>query len=261
MNKLNRSILLAIASSLTASAAFAGTTTETFSTAANPSGWSYNGYAGVTTAAGGNPGGFFESLADGFPEDTVGPTLQTDSSIASPFNGNYVTAGVGNLSLDLKYLHTDGPIADENGVTDPGFKLSLQLWSEHGTPFDPTDDDFVFFTGTVIPGSPDQGWQHFSFDVPSTYVGTNGSVPAGWTGATWDSIDDGLRPGVNFQDVLAHVDHVEFRTLTPGFFAIFQGWDIGVDNLSITTVPEPTTAAAVLLASSFLLRRGSRSGT
>ena len=43
------------------------------------------------------------------------------------------------------------------------------------------------------------------------------------------------RPGVDWNDVITSVDRVAISWLHPAMFAIFAQWDVGMDNISITT--------------------------
>ena len=45
---------------------------------------------------------------------------------------------------------------------------------------------------------------------------------------------ENFRPGIDWNDVITNVDRVEFWWIHPAYFAIIQGWDVGVDNVSVT---------------------------
>ncbi len=97
-----------------------------------------------------------------------------------------------------------------------------------------------------------QGWTSYSFDVPSQSTAT---VPAGWTGG-WVGNAAQFRPGVGWSDVIQSVDRIEIWWIDPSFFAIFQQWDVGVDNVFVETtigtsfcVGIPNTTGLVGIAS------------
>jgi hypothetical protein len=72
---------------------------------------------------------------------------------------------------------------------------------------------------------------------------TSSSVlPSGW-GGYGNTGDPSLPPGRTFADVLAGVDEIAFTTFVPGSFYGWTGYDVAVDNLSISPVPEPANFA------------------
>ena len=97
--------------------------------------------------------------------------------------------------------------------------------------------DIVLKAESPQPGT---GWKSFNFPVPSQ---NTAALPAGWTGGYFGDSEN-FRPGVTWNDVITSVDSVEFYWLNPALFAIFQQWEVGIDNARVT-VPEPATAAAV----------------
>lgn len=133
-----------------------------------------------------------------------------------------------------------------------GRNFSLLLRDTKGTASNPDDDDYAYYVGPLVP-QVGQGWVSYDFPVPSQ---STESVPAGWTGG-WAGDAEHFRPGVDWNDVITHADSVEFWWLNPAFFAIFQQWDVGVDNVRVTSspVPEPGTLAAMSAAGALLLRR------
>jgi len=124
-----------------------------------------------------------------------------------------------------------------------GFNVILLLRRTNGTPGDLLDDDFAYFVG---PSSPAEGagWTHYEFLVPSQ---SDDPVPAGWSGGSGQDCEN-FRPGVSWSDLMQSVDRVEFHYLHPCFFAIFQQWVVGADNVSIeyggATAVEPSGVAS-----------------
>jgi hypothetical protein len=74
------------------------------------------------------------------------------------------------------------------------------------------------------------------------------ALPAGWGG--YGSSDDAGGPklpdGRSFADILSSVDEVVFGTYVPGYMYGFTNFDVAVDNISISAVPEPSTYAMLL---------------
>jgi hypothetical protein len=105
--------------------------------------------------------------------------------------------------------------------------MTLILRDTHGTP-GILDDDFAYFVGPNVPlvGA---GWKAFDFPVPSA---DTSALPAGWTGG-YSGDPEHFRPGVDWNDVITSVDRVEISWLDPALFAIFQVWDIGLDNVAV----------------------------
>jgi hypothetical protein len=89
------------------------------------------------------------------------------------------------------------------------------------------------------------GWQHFSVTIDST---TSTGLPAGWGGyGAEDASGNPLLPSDRtFASVLAGVDEIAFTTLKPGYAYGFTQFDVAVDNISISAVPEPATSAMLL---------------
>lgn len=86
------------------------------------------------------------------------------------------------------------------------------------------------------------GWQHLSVTVANT---SSATLPTGWGGyGAEDRFASPILPaGVTFADILRGVDQVVLTTLVPGYAYGFTDFDVAIDNISITAVPEPTSAA------------------
>jgi hypothetical protein len=104
--------------------------------------------------------------------------------------------------------------------------MTLLLRDRKGTA-DVEDDDYVYFVGPNIPRV-GEGWVHYDVAVPSQET----DLPAGWKGG-WVGDCENLRPGVTWADVISNVEQVEIWWIDPCFAAIFQQWNVGVDNLEI----------------------------
>jgi len=189
---------------------------DDFDSNANPSGWSF----GVSTpdvieSTGGNPGGWLHNAAI----DVFAPILQNDETIDSDFNGDFRAMGVTGISIDAR--------TDNATFGTAGRDFSLVLRDTKGTPsYD--DDDYAFFVGPLIPQQ-GQGWVHYNFAIPSASLD---AVPIGWSGGYSGDLQN-FRPGVDWNDVIQNVDRVEFWWINPTYFALFQVWDAGADNIEL----------------------------
>jgi len=90
-----------------------------------------------------------------------------------------------------------------------------------------------------------QGWQHLSVTIADTSAL---GLPAGWGGyGAEDAHGNPLLPSDRtFASVLAGVDEVAFTTLVPGYMYGFTYFDVAVDNISISPVPEPAQGGMLL---------------
>ena len=232
MNRRFSIHILALALALPA-AAHAVTFVDEFEGGVNAAGWSYIQGFDTLEPTGGNPGGWLHSPL----LDTVDPTLSSAVDGATPFTGDYHAANVVRISVDLQTLHVDFGDGSE-------FNVVLLLRKTNGTPDDITDDDFAYAIGAATPAV-GQGWVHYQFDVPSQSAD---AVPAGWAGGSIDDCEH-FRPGVTWSDIMHSVDRVEIHFLQPCFFAIFQQWEVGADNVAIEmagpTAVEPTSWAGL----------------
>jgi hypothetical protein len=183
-----------------------------FNTPVNKGGWSYN--PGDTwEVAGGNPGGWWHQPV----ADTFAPIIVATNAALT---GDFRAKGVTQLSFDAQLLGVDFG-------TGNGMNMSVLLRDTKGTGT-PSDDDYAYFVGPNIPLL-GQGWKHFDFAIPSA---DTSAVPTGWTGG-WSGDSTQFRPGVTWNDVITSVDRVEIQWIDPSFFAIFQQWNIGLDNIAM----------------------------
>ncbi|MEW6411152.1 MAG: hypothetical protein AB1483_01615 [Candidatus Zixiibacteriota bacterium] len=200
---------------------------ETFDNPNIEGNWSYFGNprnrVEVVEKDGGNPGGFLHATCDGMAcLDTYAPQLRTQIEDTSIFTGNYRAKGVAQLGVDLA---TFGPEI----VTWLGRPLSLMIRYDGGTPYDWTDDVQVFYVGNVnIPG-PNNNFRSFRFKVPSEST----VLPDGW------KVMYGYNTGdddADWNTVMENVSQVTFFYGDPEYFFMFQQWELGVDNVSISYV-------------------------
>jgi len=178
--------------------------------------------------------------------DTFGLTWSNTSNAA--FLGAFqphqsVTIGLDIQALSITYL--GGEVSRD---------VVVELRDYDNKPADLPYTSVWFNLGTI---SADAGLQHLSVTIADTSAT---ALPAGWGGYGAETAlgEPVLPANRTFADVLAGVDEFVFTTYVPGYFYGFTNYDVVVDNLSITAVPEPSTLAlnlAGLMLLAGLVRR------
>ncbi|MCA9755774.1 MAG: hypothetical protein KDA27_08235 [Candidatus Eisenbacteria bacterium] len=212
----HRSAFLCIAVGLAVpSVTLADVFSDTFEGGSNQAFWAFIRGGDVLETDGGNPGGWLHQPT----YDTFAPTLESLPGTGTPFEGDYAATGVTRIGFDAITEHVD--FGDGSG-----FNMTLLLRDTKGTP-EVDDDDYVYYVGDNVP-LVGQGWVHYDYAIPSSET----DLPAGWKGG-WVGDCENLRPGVTWADVISNVTRVEAWWIDPCFFAIFQQWNVGVDNIEI----------------------------
>ena len=161
--------------------------------------------------------------------DTFGLTLRNDSN--SAFIGDYTQSPSVTLGIDVNALS----IAYEGQQVTRDLIVELR---DDDNPAQGMPYTSVWATlGTVGAGL---GWQHFSVTIADT---SSTALPTGWQGYGDVTGEPQLPPGRTFASVLQGVDEIVFTTFVPGWFYGFTAFDVVVDNIAITAVPEPASAA------------------
>lgn len=204
------------AACLLAAAADAATFTESFTGGSNHGGWTFGTTNGRIETPGGNPGTYFH---DPFV-DSFAPQPRTTWGVESEFTGNYRERNVTAVGVDLVIFRVDFSAAER--------PLTVMLISDNGTPNNFNDDWAAYQIGDLNVPTPGQGWRSFSFEIPSQ----SQTLPAGWSTIAFGP-NSPTSPDWN--DVITDVDQLRFFFGNPEFFFIFQAWDLGLDNPSITT--------------------------
>lgn len=219
-------LVLAIGSLAGPQAAPPGQTTftENFESGSNVGSWTFGApHLERIEPEGGGPGAFLRN--DWL--DTIGPTGQTLVGESSIFTGNYRARNVLSLEIDFALFRV--------GYTSLDRPVSLMLRNINGTLDDWGDDCVVFHVGSRECPKPSGSWHHYRFHIPSD----SPTLPEDWgvmecRGRTEDEA---------WNLVVGDVDQVAFFWGDPMMFYIFQMWDVGLDNPSITFgTPDPPQA-------------------
>jgi hypothetical protein len=190
---------------------------DTFEGGVNVGQWRIGGPGEFIDPTGGNPGAHLRS--DGL--DVAIVATISDDGVSSPFTGNYAARGISALSIDA--------ITRSVQFGAGGRPMTLMLANNNGTPGVFDDDIYIYYVGSENIPVPGQGWKTFNFSVPSSAT----TLPPGWQVL----LDFNAPPLTNDQAwnlVIQDVSYVWFNWHDPEFFAIFQMWDVGVDNISIS---------------------------
>jgi hypothetical protein len=238
---MRRILAAAFAAGLMASGAVAGFTSVDFSN--GPEGW-----VGPT-----GPGGAtFIDVGDG----NGAPSLRTQfNDFGITFRNDSNPAFIGDYTQDASVTFSVDVIARQVsffGLPAPRvFIIELRDYdnAEPGYPW-----TSVYYELGVL-NENDPGWHTWSVTIDDT---GSSALPAGWGGYGAEdpnTFEPMLPPGRSFADVLASVDEIALTTMVPGFFFGFTDFDVSIDNITISRVPEPATLTLLAAAGLLALRR------
>jgi hypothetical protein len=184
---------------------------ETFEDGTNTDTWQ------LTTATqwtieptGGNPDAYL------FQEtDAATPTWYT--SPRSHFLGNLANRGVTELSADIDIFA---------GISAGLRNMTLNLGTTFGTG-DPSQGVTAYYIGDNITRLP-EGWNTYTFEVPAA----SSTIPDGWVVTRGNG-----RPGndADWRALMRDVESLGFELGTPGYFYPVWIWDLGLDNVRLST--------------------------
>jgi hypothetical protein len=206
--------------------------TEPFDDGRNEGNWGFACPGSFIEDDGGNPGPFLR-MTD---LEIFAPMARTCRARPSVFRGNYRAQKVFALSVDFKTFSVS--------YTTDERPLTLVLVNHAGTPGDFSDDLYVFYVGKEnIPsvanaGSAEDGWVRYQFEVPSQSTALPQPRSAvegepGWVATVGEVFTPAEDPDAIWNTVIQNVDEVIYWWHDPRYFAIFQMWDVGMDNPSI----------------------------
>lgn len=215
------------------------------------------GWVGMQPANGVGGSGIDSSLGHGAPAyrttmENFGVDWRNNSNAA--FLGDYtrshsVTLGLDVSAMSIQYFGQE--------VTR---SLVVELRDYDNKPADLPYTSVWFDLGTLDASNSD--WRHFAVTIADT---SSSLLPAGWGGyGAEDATGMPMLPnGRTFASVLSSVDEIVFTTLKPGYGYGFTNFDVAIDNVSITAVPEPSTYGMLLGGMGllgFIARRKQRDG-
>jgi hypothetical protein len=203
---------------------------ETFSDGSNEGAWRLS-QRSIIEASGGDPGAFLRDAS----LDTFAPLARTQWQAPSLFTGEYRAQGVVALAASFQIFSATWTVEDR--------PMSLMLVSDPDTPHDSTDDTSAFYVGHDNIPSPGAGWARYHFEVPShsltlPFPRSQTEGEPGWVVAEGDIFTPAKDPDAAWNTVMEDVDQVIFWFHDPRYFAIFQMWDVGMDNPSIFACPD-----------------------
>ena len=197
------------------------TFTEGFEGGSNVGGWSWGTGNASISPLNGHPGAFLQDLT----LFTAQPILRTaPQGPSTPFTGDFRARGVTSIGVDLVTL-------DKQFAVEGNRWLTLVLLDNNGTPGNPNDDSGAYFVSDkLVPsagviGLQPAGWTPFDFEVDSQAD----ALPPGWHPITF-----GPTPPA-WPQLMAGVDSVQFWYGAPGTIFLFDSWDVGADNVRITS--------------------------
>lgn len=195
---------------------------ETFDKHSNVGGWSFFGNPHnrieFIEAKGGNPGAFLHATCGKFGcLDSAAPLLRTEIGNESIFTGDYRSRKVAKIGVDIAIF---------GAANTGGRPLSVMLSNDSGTPYDYTDDIWVFWKGYKLIPMPNGVFKEFDFVIPSQST----TLPDGWKVVYSYSTGD---VDLDWNIVMNDVSQVYFHFGDPEMFFMFQMWDIGVDNVRL----------------------------
>lgn len=145
--------------------------------------------------------------------DTFAPQLDTAPNQKSIFTGNYVAQKVKSIDMTTQIFSDLSPQDDK--------PLTLILTSGNYAAYKSSDKLVVASLNR---------WESYHFDIPKSAAE---AAKQGWHVTTWPRMGGSATPD-KYDAILQNVDHVQFYYGDPVMFYMFQNWDLGVTDISIT---------------------------
>lgn len=211
---------------------------DTFDNAANQGTWRLTDNPNrllVIEETGGDPGAWLHGQVA-----AAVPTWYVSEPAGNPFTGDYSAQGFRSYRFDLSI---------SGGIQVPDRVLTLHLFTTLGTG-DPVQGIDAYELGADI-SEYQPGWFGYQFAMDAT----SQTVPDGWIVTRGDG-----SPGTDadWRALMTHVEGVHFELGQPGYgYPNLNVWDLGLDNVDLSTSPVPAPAVSTLLvgAATAIVRR------
>jgi hypothetical protein len=183
-------------------------------------------------------GGFSSSIPTwGTASPRFQPGFNDQYKQDSVFVGDWTVAGVTNFGVDLDVIQS-------GSWPSPGRPITLQLMQMDNTGF---SVNYVATYTTSLMSMAPIGWTDYSFTINAD----GGVVPIGWVFTHGDGTP---ATDAEWATFLSRIDLTSVGYYAPGTFYPSTGsWTLGIDNISVTTVPVPEPASIVFLSLGILL--------
>jgi hypothetical protein len=186
--------------------------------------------------SGGNPGAYLHGQVA-----TAVPTWYIDQPVGNPFTGDFAAAGFRSFRFDLTI---------SGGIQVPDRVLTFHLFTTLGTG-DPTQGIDAYHLGEDISNYM-PGWNTYAYPLDAA----SPTIPAGW------HVTEGNgSPGTDadWRSLMTHIEDVHMELGQPGYAYPNLGvWDLGLDNVTLSTSPLPAPGSLLVLAGAPLLTRRRR---
>jgi hypothetical protein len=175
---------------------------------------------------GGNPGAWLHGQVS-----TAVPTWYIDNPVGNPFLGDYAAEGIHSFRFDLTI---------SGGIQVPDRVLTLHLLTTLGTG-QPSLGIEAYYLGQDI-SEYEPGWNTYAYPLDAT----SQTIPPGWV-----VFEGNGNPGTDadWRSLVTHVEDVHMALGQPGYAYPNLGiWDLGLDNVDLSTSPVPGPGAMTVLA-------------
>jgi len=188
--------------------------------------------------SGGHPGAYLHGQVA-----SAVPTWYVSDPAANPFLGNYSAMGIHSFRFDLSI---------SGGIQVPDRVLTFHLFTTLGTG-DPAQGIDAYELGTDI-SNYQPGWFSHSYALDAT----SSTIPVGWVVTEGNG-----QPGTDadWRALMAHIEDVHMELGQPGYaYPNLNIWDLGLDNVTLSTSPLPAPGVVGALTAGLLLAARRRRG-
>ncbi len=174
---------------------------------------------------GGNPGPYLHGQVA-----AAVPTWYISDPTANPYLGDYSAMGIRSFHFDLNI---------SGGVQVPDRVLTFHLFTTLGTG-DPSLGIDAYELGPDI-SNYQPGWRSYAYALNAS----SATIPAGWVVTEGNG-----QPGTDadWRALIGHIENITMELGQPGYaYPNLNVWDIGLDNVDLSTSPVPGPAGLAVL--------------